>query len=65
MLRAVEGVFWAIAYNAVAFPLAAGVLYPILLRPEIAALAMSCSTVLVAGNALLLERFRSSDLLTQ
>jgi len=33
-------------------------LYPILLRPEVAALAMSGRTVLVAVNALLLKRFR-------
>jgi P-type Cu2+ transporter len=56
-----QNLFWAVAYNAVAFPLAAGILYPILLRPEIAALAMSGSTLLVAVNALLLKRFRSSD----
>jgi Cu2+-exporting ATPase len=53
-----QNLLWAVAYNAVAFPLAAGVLYPILLRPEVAALAMSGSTVLVAVNALLLKRFR-------
>jgi Cu2+-exporting ATPase len=53
-----QNLFWAVAYNAVAFPLAAGVLYPILLRPEVAALAMSGSTVLVAVNTLLLKRFR-------
>ena len=52
--------FWAVAYNVVAFPLAAGVFYPVLLRPEVAALAMSGSTVLVAVNALLLKRFRNS-----
>jgi cation transport ATPase len=55
-----QNLFWAVAYNAVAFPLAAGVLYPILLRPEVAALAMSGSTVLVAVNALLLKRYRLS-----
>ena len=54
-----QNLFWAVAYNVVAFPLAAGVLYPILLRPEVAALAMSGSTVLVAVNALLLKRFRA------
>jgi Cu2+-exporting ATPase len=53
-----QNLFWAVSYNAVAFPLAAGVLYPILLRPEVAALAMSGSTVLVAVNTLLLKRFR-------
>jgi Cu2+-exporting ATPase len=55
-----QNLFWAIAYNVIAFPLAAGVLYPILLRPEVAALAMSGSTVLVAVNALLLKRYRLS-----
>jgi Cu2+-exporting ATPase len=53
-----QNLFWAVAYNIIAFPLAAGVLYPILLRPEVAALAMSGSTVLVAVNALLLKRLR-------
>ena len=52
---------WAVAYNVVAFPLAAGLLYPLLLSPEIAALAMSGSSVLVAVNALLLKRQRLSS----
>jgi P-type Cu2+ transporter len=56
-----QNLLWAVAYNVVAFPLAAGALYPILLRPEVAALAMSGSTVLVAVNALLLKRFRGPD----
>jgi Cu2+-exporting ATPase len=45
----------------VAFPIAAGVLYPslgLLLRPEIAALSMAGSSLLVALNALLLKRTR-------
>ena len=50
--------FWAVAYNVVAFPLAAGVFYPLLLSPEIAALAMSGSSALVAANALMLKRTR-------
>ena len=41
-----------------AFPLAAGVLYPFVLSPEIAALSMSGSSVIVAVNALLLRRLR-------
>jgi Cu2+-exporting ATPase len=53
-----QNLAWAVAYNVVAFPLAAGVLYPLMLRPEVAALAMSGSTVLVALNALLLKRYR-------
>lgn len=53
-----QNLFWAVAYNIVAFPLAAGVLYPVLLSPEIAAIAMSGSSVLVAVNALLLKRIK-------
>ena len=50
---------WAIGYNAVALPIAAGVFAPALvLRPEIAALSMSGSSLLVAVNALLLKRLR-------
>ena len=51
-----QNLFWAVGYNVIAFPLAAGVLYPILLSPEVAALAMSGSSVLVAANALMLKR---------
>lgn len=50
-----QNLWWAVGYNVIAFPLAAGVLYPVLLSPEIAALAMSGSSVLVAVNALLLK----------
>jgi cation transport ATPase len=53
-----ENHFWAIGYNTVAFPIAAGRLYPsfgLLLRPEIAALTMAGSSLLVAVNALLLK----------
>ena len=53
-----QNLWWAVGYNVVAFPLAAGVLYPVLLSPEIAALSMSGSSVLVAVNALLLKRTR-------
>jgi Cu2+-exporting ATPase len=52
---------WAIGYNAVALPIAAGVFGPafgLVLRPEIAALSMSGSSLLVAVNALLLKRLR-------
>lgn len=49
---------WAVGYNVLAFPLAAGVLYPFVLSPEIAALSMSGSSVIVAANALLLRRVR-------
>ncbi|MFZ5589986.1 MAG: heavy metal translocating P-type ATPase [Pseudomonadota bacterium] len=53
-----QNLFWAVAYNVAAFPLAAGVFYPVTVSPEVAALAMSGSTVLVAINALLLKRTR-------
>jgi Cu2+-exporting ATPase len=52
---------WAVGYNAIALPIAAGVFEPafgLMLRPEIAALSMSGSSVLVAANALLLKRLR-------
>ena len=52
---------WAIGYNSIALPIAAGVFEPafgLVLRPEIAALAMSGSSFLVAVNALLLKRLR-------
>ncbi|MFI9436555.1 heavy metal translocating P-type ATPase, partial [Streptosporangium sp. NPDC052375] len=49
---------WAIGYNTVALPVAAGVFEPafgLVLRPEIAALSMSGSSVIVAVNALALK----------
>jgi len=52
---------WAVGYNAVALPIAAGVFYPafgLMLTPEIAAISMSGSSVIVAVNALLLKRLR-------
>ena len=57
-----QNLWWAVAYNVVAFPLAAGVLYPLLLSPEIAAVAMSGSSALVAVNALMLKRTRLEGL---
>lgn len=50
---------WAVGYNAIALPIAAGVFEPafgLVLRPEIAALSMSGSSFLVAVNALMLKR---------
>jgi Cu2+-exporting ATPase len=50
---------WAIGYNALALPIAAGVFEPafgLVLRPEIAALSMSGSSLIVALNALTLKR---------
>jgi Cu2+-exporting ATPase len=56
-----QNLAWAIGYNAIALPIAAGVFAPsygLVLRPEIAALSMSGSSFLVAVNALLLKRLR-------
>jgi P-type Cu+ transporter len=54
-----QNLFCAFVFNALAIPVAAGVLYPafgLLLNPMIAAAAMSASSVLVIGNALRLRR---------
>ena len=56
---------WAVGYNVIAFPLAAGVLYPFLLGPSIAALAMSGSSALVAINALMLKRTKLTRIARQ
>ncbi|MBF6133266.1 heavy metal translocating P-type ATPase [Nocardia otitidiscaviarum] len=56
-----QNLSWAIGYNAIALPIAAGVFAPtfgLTLRPEIAALSMSGSSLLVALNALALKRLR-------
>ena len=54
-----QNLAWAVGYNSIALPIAAGVFVPafgLMLRPEIAALTMSGSSFLVAMNALLLKR---------
>ena len=53
-----QNLFFALIYNSIGVPIAAGVLYPffgILLSPMIAALAMSFSSVSVIANALRLR----------
>lgn len=57
-----QNLFWAAIYNVLAIPVAAGVFYPsfgISLAPEIAALLMSVSSIIVATNAVLLKRVES------
>ena len=51
---------WAIGYNSLALPIAAGVFEPwgLTLRREIAAISMSSSSIIVAVNALALKRLR-------
>jgi Cu+-exporting ATPase len=53
-----QNLFWAIGYNLIGIPLAAGVLYPafhILLSPWVAAAAMALSSVSVLSNSLRLR----------
>ena len=56
-----QNLFFAFVFNALAVPIAAGILYPafgLLLNPMIASAAMSLSSVLVIGNALRLRKVR-------
>ncbi|MDD4302726.1 MAG: copper-translocating P-type ATPase [Sphaerochaeta sp.] len=52
-----QNLIWATAYNILAIPLAAGVLYSLgfILQPEVGAILMTLSTVIVAVNARLLR----------
>ncbi|MEM4590090.1 MAG: heavy metal translocating P-type ATPase [Candidatus Micrarchaeia archaeon] len=56
-----QNMFWALFYNSVGIPIAAGVFYysfGLLLKPEFAGLAMALSSVSVVSNSLLLKRFK-------
>lgn len=55
--KMIQNLWWAVGYNVVAIPLAAGVLYPwFVLSPAMGAVLMSLSTIIVAINAQLLRR---------
>ncbi|HEY2861672.1 MAG TPA: heavy metal translocating P-type ATPase [Terracidiphilus sp.] len=58
-----QNLAWAMGYNLLGIPLAAGLLYPafhILLSPWIAAAAMAFSSISVLANSLRLRRWRPS-----
>lgn len=61
--KMIQNLLWATGYNAVAIPLAAGILfqYGILLSPALAAVLMSLSTIIVAINAKLLHFNRAAQ----
>ena len=63
MKKMKENLMWATGYNAIAIPVAAGVLMPwgITLRPEMGALIMSASSIIVVANALLLRNEKLVD----
>ena len=53
-----QNMFWALFYNSLGIPIAAGVLYPftgMLLSPMVAGAAMALSSVSVVSNSLLLQ----------
>lgn len=54
--KMIQNLAWAVGYNIIAIPLAAGILYPkFLLSPAVGAILMSASTIIVAFNATLLK----------
>jgi P-type Cu2+ transporter len=55
-----QNLAWAVGYNSLALPIAAGVFQPLgfMLRPEVGAISMSGSSIIVALNAVALKRLR-------
>jgi Cu2+-exporting ATPase len=55
-----QNLAWAVGYNSLALPVAAGVFEPVgfVLRPEVGAISMAGSSIIVAVNAVALKRLR-------
>ncbi len=55
-----QNLAWAVGYNASRCPIAAGVFEPLglVLRPEVGAISMAGSSIIVALNAVALKRLR-------
>src|SRR5215216_2886066 len=55
-----QNLWWAVGYNSLALPIAAGVFEPLgfVLRPEVGAISMAGSSIIVALNAVALKRLR-------
>jgi Cu2+-exporting ATPase len=55
-----QNLWWAVGYNSLALPVAAGVFEPLgfVLRPEVGAISMAGSSIIVALNAVALKRLR-------
>lgn len=58
--KMIQNLIWALSYNVIAIPAAAGVFafWGFILRPEIGAIIMSLSTVIVVINALTLKKMK-------
>ena len=60
MSKMKQNLVWAVGYNALAIPVAAGVFFSwgLILRPEWGAIAMTLSSIIVVINALMLRRVK-------
>jgi len=58
-----QNLAWAVGYNSLALPVAAGIFEPVgfVLRPEVGAISMAGSSVIVAVNAVALKRLELPD----